>query len=82
MQTSRWNWLSWLALLVAGCAIGLLAVSGPGYRMGWFSLATALRQMLTWAGYTGIAAGVLALLAAACALLLRARGGQPEAAPA
>ena len=71
MQTSRWNWLSWLALLVAGCAIGLLAVSGPGYRMGWFSLGTALRQMLTWAAYSGIAAGVLALLA----LLLNGRRG-------
>lgn len=65
MQTSRWNWLSWLALVVALCAIGLLALSGPGYRMGWFSLGTALRQMLTGAAYAGIAAGVLALLALA-----------------
>jgi len=71
MQASRWNWLSWLALLVALCAIGLLALSGPGYRMGWFSLGTALRQMLTWAAYSGIAAGVLALLA----LLLNGRRG-------
>lgn len=71
MQTSRWNWLSWLALIVALGAIGLLALSGPGYRMGWFSLGTALRQMLTWAAYGGIAAGVLAVLA----LVLNGRRG-------
>ena len=65
MQTSRWNWLSWLALAVAVCAIALLGVAGPGYQMGWFSLGTALRQMLTWGAFAGIGAGVLALLALA-----------------
>ncbi len=63
MQRSRWNWLSWLALLVALSAIGLLAASGPGYRTGSIALGTALRQMLTWAAYLGIAATGLALLA-------------------
>lgn len=63
MQTSRWNWLSWLALVVAVVALALLGLSGPGYRMGWFSLGTALRQMLTWGAFAGIGAGVLALLA-------------------
>ncbi len=78
MQKSRWNWLSWLALLVALCAIGLLAMSGPGYRMGWFALGTALRQMLTWAAYLGIGAGLLALLA----LVLNGRRGSSGATAA
>jgi uncharacterized protein (DUF1499 family) len=65
MQKSRWNWLSWLAFVVAVCAIGLLGLAGPGYRLGWFSLGTALQRMLAWAAYAGIAAGVLALLALA-----------------
>jgi uncharacterized protein (DUF1499 family) len=71
MQTSRWNWLSWLALAVAGCAIALLGLAGPGYRLGWFALGTALQRMLTWAAYAGIAAGVLAVLA----LVLTGRRG-------
>ena len=65
MQTSRWNWLSWLALVVAACAIALLGLSGPSYRLGWVSLGTALRQMLAWGAFAGIGAGVLALLALA-----------------
>ncbi len=71
MTTSRWNWLSWLALLVGGAALATLAVAGPGYQRGWFGLGTALRPMLTWAAYGGIAAGVLALLA----LVLNGRRG-------
>ncbi len=63
MQASRWNWVSWCALVVAVVALALLGLSGPGYRMGWFSLGTALRQMLTWGAFAGIGAGVLALLA-------------------
>lgn len=70
MTPSRWNWLSWLALVVALVAVAILAVAGPGYRMGWFGLGTALRPMLTWAAYGGIAAGVLAIVA----LLLNRRG--------
>ena len=57
--------------MVALASIGLLALSGPGYRMGWFSLGTALRQMLTWAAFGGISAGVLALVA----LVLNGRRG-------
>ena len=75
MQTSRWNWLSWLALIVAVCAIALLGLSGQGYRMGWFSLRTALQQMLTWAAFGGIGAGVLGLLGFAIS-----RGGARVAA--
>ena len=75
MQTSRWNWLSWLALAVAVGAIAMLGLSGPGYQRGWFSLGTALRQMLTWGAFAGIAAGVLALLA----LVLNGRRGSTGA---
>ena len=71
MSTSRWNWLSWLALLVGLAALATLALAGPGYQRGWFPLGTALRPMLTWAAYGGIAAGVLALLA----LVLNGRRG-------
>ncbi len=63
MHTSRWNWLSWLALVLALAGIGMLALSGPSYRMGWVSLGTALRQMLAWGAFAGIGAGVLGLLA-------------------
>ena len=65
MSPSRWTWLSWLALLVGIGALATLALAGPGYRMGWFGLGTALVPMLTWAAYGGIAAGVLALIALA-----------------
>ena len=71
MTTSRWNWLSWLALLVGVVAMATLALAGPGYQRGWFPLGTALRPMLTYAAYGGIAAGVLALLA----LVLNGRRG-------
>jgi uncharacterized protein (DUF1499 family) len=71
MTTSRWNWLSWFALLVGVVALATLALAGPGYQRGWFGLGTALRPMLTWAAYGGIAAGVLALLA----LVLNGRRG-------
>jgi uncharacterized protein (DUF1499 family) len=46
-------------------------MAGPGYRMGWFGLATALRPMLTWGAWLGAAGGALALLA----LLLNGRRG-------
>ena len=62
MATSRWNWISWLALLVGVGALATLALAGPGYRMGWFGLGTALQPMFTWAAYAGIAAAVLALI--------------------
>lgn len=71
MTSSRWNWLSWLALVVGVVAIAILAIAGPGYQRGWFALGTALVPMLTWAAYGGIAAGVLAVLA----LLLNGRRG-------
>jgi len=47
MTTSRWNWLSWFALVVALAAVATLAVASPGYRMGWFGRGWALRPMLT-----------------------------------
>ncbi len=71
MRTSRWSWISWLALLVGLGALATLALAGPGYRMGWLGLGTALVPMLRGAAYGGIAAGVLALIA----LALNWRGG-------
>lgn len=79
MQTSRWNWLSWLALVVAVVALALLSLSGPGYRMGWFSLGTALLRMLTWAAFAGIGAGVLALLGLMLTGRRGSRGGRVAA---
>jgi len=65
MRTSRWSWIAWLALLVGVGALATLALAGPGYRLGWFGLGTALVPMLRSAAYGGIAAGVLALIALA-----------------
>ena len=75
MRPSRWSWISWLALLVGVGALATLALAGPGYRLRWFGLGTALVPMLTGAAYGGIAAGVLALIA----LMLNARRGTSAA---
>lgn len=65
MPKSRGQGLARLALLFGVLSLLLLAATGPGYRSGWVSLGTALRQFLTWASYGGIAATVLALIALA-----------------
>lgn len=64
MQRPRAGWLTWVALVSALSGLVLLAVAGPGYRAGWFSLGTALQRMLTWAAYAGIAALALGVTAA------------------
>jgi uncharacterized protein (DUF1499 family) len=60
------------ALVIAGIAGLMLLVSGPGYRLGIFSLQTALLTMWRWAFF----AGILALLVAAFDLW-RTRGRSP-----
>jgi uncharacterized protein (DUF1499 family) len=69
MARARWSWTAWTALVVALAAGAALALSGPAYRMGWLGLGAALRPMLTWAAYGGLAAAVLAVVA-----LLATRG--------
>jgi uncharacterized protein (DUF1499 family) len=47
----------------------MLALAGPGYRMGWWELQAGLLSMQRYAAYAGIAGAVLGLIA------LVARGG-------
>ncbi len=61
MPKTRGQGLARLALLVGIVSLVLLAVTGPGYRSGWLSLGTALRQLFAWGSYGGIAATILAL---------------------
>lgn len=78
MQKSRFGWVPSVALVTAVIAVGLLTFAGPGYRVGWFSLGTALQRMIAWGAYAGVGAVVLGLLA-----LLVSRGrGQAMAAVA
>jgi uncharacterized protein (DUF1499 family) len=62
MARGRSHWVSWLALALGLGALAMLTMAGPAYRLGWLGLGTALRPMLTWAAYGGIAAAVLGLL--------------------
>jgi len=65
MPKTRGQGLARLALLLGLVSLLLLAVTGPGYRSGWLSLGTALRQLFAWGSYGGIATTVLALIALA-----------------
>ena len=62
MPKTRGQGLARLALLIGIVSLVLLAVTGPGYRSGWLSLGTALRQLFAWGSYGGIAATILALI--------------------
>ena len=53
-----------IAIVAAISAVLLLLVSGLGYRFGWWPYRTGF-DLLRWAGYVGIAAGALALVALA-----------------
>lgn len=61
MSKPRGQGIARVALLIGVVSLALLAVTGPGYRLGWMSLGTALRQFFSWAAYGGTAATVLAL---------------------
>jgi hypothetical protein len=65
MIKARWSWLPWLALAVAILGLAGLGLAGPGYRLGWFGLVTALGPMLTGGAILGAAGGALALIALA-----------------
>jgi uncharacterized protein (DUF1499 family) len=41
----------------------LLTLAGPGYRAGWFGLATALQRMILFGAIAGVGAVVLGLMA-------------------
>ncbi len=62
MPRTRGQGIARLALVIGAVAVVLLAVTGPGYRAGWMSLGTALRQLFAWATYAGMAATGLALV--------------------
>jgi uncharacterized protein (DUF1499 family) len=57
--------LAVLALVVGLAALAAVLMAGPGSRMGWWSFRTGLSVILQWAAYSGLAAGVLALIALA-----------------
>jgi uncharacterized protein (DUF1499 family) len=59
---TKWQWVAFLALVVTVTGAALLALAGPGYQMGWWTLGTGLQQMLRWGAYAGIAGAVLGLL--------------------
>jgi len=59
-----------LVLAAALAAIGLLAGSGLGYRVGWWEYRKGF-EMLSWALYAGLAAALLAVLALAIPVVRR-----------
>ena len=61
MEKSRFGWMSSAALLTAVIAVGLVTLAGPGYRAGWFGLATALQRMIPLGVFAGVGAVVLGL---------------------
>jgi len=63
MFETRGKGLARFALIIGVVSLALLAITGPGYRSGWLSLGTALRQLFAWGSYGGIAATVLAVVA-------------------
>ncbi len=65
-ETSHGSRTSSLALLAALCSfasLAMLALSGPGYRMGWWGLQVGLLSMMRYAAYAGMAGAALGLVA-------------------
>src|SRR6478735_2043940 len=60
---SRFQWVATTAVLLSVAGAVLLALSGPGYRMGIWSLAVGLQRMLAWGAYAGIAGAAIGLVA-------------------
>lgn len=62
----RRNWsrsAAGLGLALAAAAVLLLALGPVGWRAGWWSLRVSLVDMLTYAGYLGLAALVVSVVA-------------------
>jgi len=66
-----------LAMLLAIAAVVLLALGPLGWRAGWWHYRVAFSSLFPWAGYCGVAAAALAVLAL---LLGRRVGGRRAAA--
>lgn len=62
-QRSSTSSLTLLALLLALLGIAVLAIAGPGYRMGWWNLAFGLETLQRYAAYIGMAGAALGLIA-------------------
>ena len=58
-----WRVAPWLALLLAIAAVVLLALGPLGWRAGWWHFRFAFFWLMPWAGYCGVAALALAILA-------------------
>ncbi|MGE0041084.1 MAG: DUF1499 domain-containing protein [Vicinamibacterales bacterium] len=56
----RFHWIATLALVAALAGALMLASSGLGYRLGWWSLQRGF-QLLTWGAFAGVGAAVLGL---------------------
>ena len=72
--------LALVALVVGAIAFLMVMFAGPGYRLGWWDVGTALRTMFKYGAYLGIAAAVLAIVAALMARRGPGRGALVMAA--
>ncbi len=60
---SRTSSVALLAALISFAGLAMLALSGPGYRMGWWGLQVGLLAMMRYAAYAGMAGAALGLIA-------------------
>lgn len=58
---SRFTALATLALVAALAGALVLALSGPGYRLGWWGLQLGLQRLLRYGAYAGMAGVALGL---------------------